>query len=89
MGALTAFEPKMLRALVGGAGWGPVSTFLVGFIYEIPPLTAISAFEESGYIPWFKLVPTATLGWLVHQKFIDEAGLRAGVKSVARTFGLA
>ena len=89
VGALTAFEPKMLRALVGGAGWGPVSTFLVGFIYQVPPLTAISAFEESGYIPWFKLVPTATLGWLIHQKFIDEAGLRAGIKSVARTFGLA
>lgn len=84
-----AFEPRWLKTFVGGAGWGPVSTFLVGFIYQILPLTALSAFEESGYVSWFRMVPTATLGWALHQKFIDEAGLRAGIKSVFRTFGLA
>lgn len=87
--AIGAVEPRWLKAFVGGAGWGPIATFLVGYVYEIPPLTALCAMEESGYISWARVVPTATIGWLMHQKFVDEAGLREGVRRLARTLRLA
>lgn len=87
--AIGAIEPRWLKAFVGGAGWDPVATFLVQYVYQIPQLTALSAMEESGYIAWARVVPTATIGWLMHQKFVDEAGLRAGLTRLARTVGLA
>ena len=86
---LGAFEPKWLRTFVGGAGWGPVSTFLIGFVYQILPLTAIAAFEESGYLPWMRMLPTATLGWAMHQGFVDQAGLTDGLKKVLKMVKLA
>lgn len=86
--AIGAVEPRWLKAFVGGAGWGPIATFLVQYVYQIPPLTALAAAEESGYVNWFRVVPTATIGWLLHQKFVDEAGLRAGLNRLRATVGL-
>lgn len=86
---LGAFEPKWMKTIVGGAGWGPVATFVIQYVYQIPPLTALSAMEESGYVNWFRVVPTATVGWLMHQGFVDEHGLTEGFRRVARLAGLA
>lgn len=86
---LAAFEPRWLRTFVGGAGWGPVATFLIQFVYGIPPLTALAAAEESGYINWARVIPTATVGWLVHQGVVSEEGLTGGLKAVLRAVGLA
>jgi hypothetical protein len=55
----------------------------------IPPLTALAAAEESGYINWARVIPTATVGWLVHQGIVSEEGLTGGLKAALRAVTLA
>ena len=41
---MALFEPRWLRVIVGGAGWAPVSTFVIQYVYSLIPLTAVREF---------------------------------------------
>ena len=86
---LALFEPRWLRMIVGGAGWAPVSTFVIQYVYSLIPVTAAAALEESGILPgFFRITPTATIAWALKEGISSPRGLWAAVKAAANGVGI-
>lgn len=75
--------------IVGGAGWAPVATFVIQYVYNLVPVTAVAALEESGILPSFlRITPTATIAWALKEGISSPRGLWAAVKSAANGVGI-
>ena len=67
------FSSKVLREkLIAGhfAGFAPIGTFVIQYLYDRPILTAITLLRAQ--LPFANLIPTATIGFLIEIGVIKE-----------------
>jgi hypothetical protein len=55
------------------AGFVPIGTFLIQYLYDRPALTAVDLLKAQ--LPLANYIPTATLGWLIESRVIKEEWL--------------
>lgn len=61
---------ETVSKLVLHAGWVPIGTFLIQYLYDRPILTAIDLLNVQ--LLFANYVPTATIGWLIENDVINQ-----------------
>lgn len=55
------------------AGFVPIGTFMVQYLYDRPALTAIDILKAK--LPFANYVPSCTIGWLIENDVIKQEWL--------------
>jgi hypothetical protein len=89
VGAAMVAAPGWVRFLVGGAGFTPIITFAVAYLFpKMTPLVGFSALEAACLVPFAHLIPTCLVAWGLEHGYIPRAAvdqLHGGIMKVIKT----